>query len=81
MHRRDFLIGLSALSILRREGRVACGESAARAEPSSPFEEYLDSVTGARVRILTNSPSKDQVVYQTHPHWTPGMGHLVFTSD
>ncbi|MCB9769120.1 MAG: PD40 domain-containing protein [Candidatus Omnitrophica bacterium] len=81
MHRRDFLMGLSALSLLAREGRVAWGESAAQAETSSPFEEYLDSVTGARVRILTNSPSKDQVVYQTHPQWTPGMSHLVFTSD
>ncbi len=47
----------------------------------SELGEYQDEKTGARVRTLTKGPFKDQVVYQTHPMWTPGMAHLVFTSD
>lgn len=45
------------------------------------FACYLDEKTGARVYTLTPGPSSDQVVYQTHPMWTPGMSHLVFLSN
>ena len=45
-----------------------------------PFHEYRDEKTGARVRVLTPGPERDQVIYQTHPMWTPNMTHLVFNS-
>ena len=45
------------------------------------FPEYRDSVTGARVRMLTQGPPRDTIVYQTHPMWTPGMDYLMFMSD
>jgi oligogalacturonide lyase len=48
---------------------------------ASPFNEYRDEVTGSRLRKLTDSFSRDQVIYQTHPQWTPRMEHLVFVSD
>ncbi len=47
----------------------------------SEMSEYQDDRTGVRVRTLTRGSSKDQVVYQTHPMWTPGMEYLVFSSD
>lgn len=45
------------------------------------FDSYLDAKTGARVYNLTPGPAQDQVVYQTHPMWTPGMEYLLFHSD
>ncbi|MBN2308999.1 MAG: hypothetical protein JXR94_08520 [Candidatus Hydrogenedentes bacterium] len=43
--------------------------------------DYRDSVTGAHVRVLTPGPARDDLIYQTHPMWTPQSGHLVFNSD
>jgi len=48
---------------------------------SFAFPEYRDTVTGARVRMLTQGPSRDAIVYQTHPMWTPGMEYLLFMSN
>ncbi|MFP4499736.1 MAG: hypothetical protein ACLFTT_01945 [Candidatus Hydrogenedentota bacterium] len=45
------------------------------------FPAYTDPVTGAQVFMLTNDAAKDDVIYQTHPMWTPDMAHLVFKSD
>jgi oligogalacturonide lyase len=42
--------------------------------------EYRDEKTGARVRVLTPGEECGEVVYQTHPMWTPGMTHLLFNS-
>ncbi len=47
----------------------------------SEISEYRDEKTGTCIRPLTHGPSKNQVVYQTHPMWTPGMEYLVFSSD
>ena len=33
-----------------------------------------------RVRMLTQRPGNDSVIYQTHPMWTRNMEHLVFQS-
>ncbi len=43
--------------------------------------EYRDAITGARVRMLTQSKAKDAVIYQTHPMWTADMKYLLFISD
>lgn len=48
---------------------------------SEIFENYDDEVTGARIYNLTPGPYRDSIVYQTHPQWTPGMEHALFTSD
>ncbi len=45
------------------------------------FEHYTDEKTRARVYRLTSGPQRDDVVYQTHPMWSPDMGLLVFHSD
>lgn len=45
------------------------------------FASYRDDVTGARIQMLTQGPSRDSIVYQTHPMWTPGMDYLMFMSD
>ena len=79
--RRSFLTGLAATPALAWGSGLSHGAQPIGSEEGTPFKEYRDEVTGARVRILTDSPSKDQVVYQTHPQWTPGMDFLVFTSD
>lgn len=79
MTRRSFfrssMAGAAALGLTRRS----------RAEDPAPwtkaFEHYTDPETGARVYALTPGPQKDDIIYQTHPMWTPGMRHLVFNSN
>lgn len=45
------------------------------------FPEYRDEATGTRFVNLTAGNAADGIIYQTHPMWTPGMSHLVFSSD
>lgn len=79
--RRRFLAAAAALG-----GATALSKAPCRAEKRDtpdtpkPMDTYTDSVTGARVTMLTPGPERDQVVYQTHPMWTPDMGHLVVES-
>lgn len=48
---------------------------------SSVFPAYTDEKTGIRMFKLTPGEHDDQVIYQTHPMWTQGMTHLLFTSN
>ena len=79
--RRDFL----RTSLLG--GLCLWGATETRASEKEPagwpseFGEYRDAITGARVRMLTQSKADDTVIYQTHPMWTAGMKHLLFRSD
>jgi oligogalacturonide lyase len=47
----------------------------------SVYPQYTDNMTGARVINLTPDDAHDDVFYQTHPMWTPGMEHFLFISD
>lgn len=49
--------------------------------PEGRFPSYIDEKTQARVYNLTPGDAQDQIVYQTHPMWTPGMELLLFRSD
>ena len=60
---------------------IVCSVSVDKREWPSEMTTYKDEITGARVRMLTQGPSNDYVIYQTHPMWTQGMKHLVFHSD
>ncbi|MHC4227107.1 MAG: oligogalacturonate lyase family protein [Planctomycetota bacterium] len=42
---------------------------------------YTDPTTGMEITMLTNSPAKDNKIYQTHPNWTADGRHVVFMSD
>lgn len=43
-------------------------------------DSYQDSVTGAEVRFLTRPDSDADVIYQTHPMWTPGQAQFVYNA-
>ena len=63
---------------------MVCGGCATAALPEerlgAVFPSYTDDETGARVFVLTPGEAEDQVIYQTHPKWTPDMAYLVFLS-
>jgi oligogalacturonide lyase len=42
---------------------------------------FIDETTGRTITRLTNSPAKDNKIYQTHPNWTPDGSSLIFYSD
>ncbi len=78
--RRSFMkkSGLAGLSLLG--ARFAHTRSDQPEGWDSELGEYRDARTGARVRMLTQRPGNDSVIYQTHPMWTRNMKHLVFQS-
>jgi len=45
------------------------------------MEEYHDTRTGACVRNLTPNLERAQVIYPTHPMWTPNMEYFVFHAE
>lgn len=55
--------------------------SYAQAEGDSKMESYRDERTGVRLRNLTPECAKAQLMYQTHPMWTPNMEYLVFDAE
>ncbi|MFH1741868.1 MAG: hypothetical protein ABIH23_22925, partial [bacterium] len=61
-------MGLCLLS----PAEIRAAESESGVWPSE-WGEYRDAITGARVRMLTQSKAKDIIVYQTHPMWTAHM--------
>lgn len=76
MSRRTFLAASAA-------GVLGSGAGRATAEPGTRFDRYpsyVDLVTGARVYKIVTGGERNDIVYQTHPMWTPGMAHLVFNS-
>ena len=81
MNRREFLKATLLTTGMMGVRAMGAGNSLDMEEWPSEMSEYQDEKTGARVRTLTKGPFKDQVIYQTHPMWTPEMVHLVFTSD
>jgi oligogalacturonide lyase len=82
LSRRAFLRGSMTTGALLATAACAHVKDAKGAH-AMPFEfpEYRDTVTGARIRMLTQGPARDAIVYQTHPMWTPGMDYLMFMSD
>ncbi len=64
---------------------VAAGSCAHGGRKRNPWmlkqTEYVDERTGVRVYPLVADEHKNQVVYQTHPMWTPDMNFLLFVSD
>ncbi|MCP4640853.1 MAG: hypothetical protein GY851_10485, partial [bacterium] len=77
--RRAFL--KTSLCALSAAELAACATGQeAKAGRADTMTEYRDEKTGARVRVLTPGKEQDQLIYQTHPMWTPGMGFLVFNS-
>lgn len=77
--RRFFLqSGLAGAAGIMTGGCATSRATTARLE--GVFPSYIDETTGAKVHVLTPGEPSDQVVYQTHPMWTPGMTHLVFLS-
>lgn len=77
--RRRFLALCAAGGVAAAAG---WGESeTAKGAGLEHFESYTDERTGARVYRLTPGPQRDDIVYQTHPMWTPGMEIFVFKSD
>jgi oligogalacturonide lyase len=77
MSRRTFFAATAAgaLCTLARPASAEAGAAFAN------FESYADPVTGARVYILAGGDARNEVIYQTHPMWTPGMRHYIFNSD
>lgn len=76
--RRHFLAASAA-------GMAAAGYGCATAasktkQMEAVFPSYTDDTTGARVFVLTPGEPEDQVIYQTHPKWTPEMDYMVFLS-
>lgn len=81
MNRRSFLKAAAITTgALRVRGLYAENGPGVQEWPSE-MGEYQDEKTGAPIKTLTHGLCKDQVIYQTHPMWTPGMEHLVFSSD
>lgn len=78
--RRHFLGTASSFLALGLSGSRARGEDSPK-PLKDIFESYVDPVTGARVYDLTPGAWENQVIYQTHSMWTPGMSHLVFMSS
>lgn len=76
--RRGFLRAAGAAGTLAWAGCATTRSSAQRLE--GVFPSYIDAKTGATVYNLTPQLGPAQIVYQTHPMWTPGMAHLVFTA-
>lgn len=75
LNRRAFLI-LAGVSI------VGCASRRQKSESSmSTIQTYKDEKTGAVLRRLVGGQGNNQVIYQTHPMWSPGMLHLLFVSD
>lgn len=73
------LAGAAAANTLFPDGSRGKDESMDRRHVFG--ETYRDEQTGATVRVLVGGSGKNQVIYQTHPMWTPGMSHLLFVSD
>ncbi len=77
---RRFFLQAGAASLAAMAGGCATGRGWS-GRLGDVFPRYVDEKTGATVYVLTPGGPSDQVVYQTHPMWTPGMTHLVFLSQ
>ncbi|MBP8131159.1 MAG: hypothetical protein KA184_16395 [Candidatus Hydrogenedentes bacterium] len=78
--RRRFLGACAASgAVTAAAGRTRA--AAAERNHLDRFEHYEDEQTGARVYRLTPGPQRDDIIYQTHPMWTPNRDILVFKSD
>lgn len=77
--RRSFLKATGLAGTMAFTGCATTSQATKRLDGVYP--SYIDEVTGVRVYNLTPDSGKDLTVYQTHPMWTPGMEHLVFTVD
>lgn len=76
--RRRFLKTSAALTSAACAG---CATFPGRRRLDDAFPSYVDAKTGAKIYNLTPGAAQDNIVYQTHPMWTPGMRHLLFTSE
>ncbi len=79
MSRRRFLAACAAGASAAWGGCTTAALS--RSMLDSVFPVLTDEHTGARVYVLTPGDAEDQVIYQTHPKWTPQMEYLVFLSN
>jgi oligogalacturonide lyase len=86
LNRRQFIGSTLALGLA---GCATTGDSGSTPESTSEnivtlddiFPSFEDEVTGARIYNLTPDDHKNEVIYQTHPQWTPRLTYLVFSSD
>ncbi len=85
--RRGFIQGMSwgaAAMAFGMGARATPAHGAGQSPPdwavSGRYPAYVDEKTGVTVYNLTRSEHDDQVVYQTHPMWTPDMRYFMFYS-
>jgi oligogalacturonide lyase len=80
--RRSFLVGTVAagatMFMPRNTAKKLCAAEKLHWLPDGIYPRWQDEVTGVEGIVLVRGVPESEVVYQTHPMWTPEMDYFLF---